>query len=191
MARQVSCPRSTFPVLRFVCLVVSLFCRETTAQTPCDTKRDLDASSICGLDLGMTPVQVLDAMKRPPDIGQEQQGDIFSGWKLPGGDFLSVRFRKKQYVSELALDFHPARRAADLGLPTAFEDQYASGGVSGTDLAGRAYPSTTGSQLKDNPKLKLTYHREETQNSERAFGIARKRLRRVTKWRLNFTRRHA
>jgi hypothetical protein len=167
MVRHVSCPRSTFPVLCFVCLVVSLFCRETTAQTQCDTKRDLDASSICGLDLGMTPVQVLDAMKRPPDIGQEQQGDIVSGWKLPGGDLLSVRFRKKQYVSELALDFHPARRAADLGLPTAFEDQYASGGVSGTDLAGRAYPSTTGSQLKDNPKLKLTYHREETQNSER------------------------
>jgi hypothetical protein len=166
MVRDVSCPRSAFLVLSVICLVVSFFCREATAQTQCDVRRDLHTSSICGLGLGMTPAQVLDIMKRPPDIGQEQEGDIVSGWKLPGGDFLSLRFRKKQYVSVLALDFHPARRATDLGLPTAFEDQYASGGVGGTALAGRAYPSTTGSQLKDNPNLKPTYHRDQTQNSE-------------------------
>jgi hypothetical protein len=169
MIRRVSYPPSTFPVLSFFCLVVTFLCGEASAQTQCDTKRDLHAPSICGLDLGMTPAQVLDAMKRPPDIGEEQQGDIVSGWKLPGGDFVSVRFRKKRYVSVLTLDFHPARRATDLGLPTAFEDQYASGGVSGTELAGRIYPSTTGSQLKDNPKLKPTYHRDETQNSERVI----------------------
>jgi hypothetical protein len=56
-----------------------------------------------------------------------------------------------------------------LGLPTAFEDQYGSGGVDGIGLAGRNYPTTSGSQLKDNPKLKLAYRRDETQNSERVI----------------------
>lgn len=125
--------------------------------------------NVCKLTLGMTPTQVLDTMSRPPDVGQEQSGDIVSGWKLAGGDLLMVRFRKKQYVSALSVDFHPLLRASDLGLPTAYEDQYASGGVQGTNLAGRAYPTNSGSQLKDNSKLKLNYHRDETQNSERVI----------------------
>lgn len=145
MVRRVSCPPSTFPILSFICLVISFLSRHAAAQNQCDTKRELHTSSICGLNLGMTPAQVLDAMKRPPDIGQEQYGDIVSGWKLQGGDFLSVRFRKKQYVSLLTLDFHPLRRATDLGLPSAVEDQSAGGNY---------------------PYLRRDYHRDETQNSE-------------------------
>ena len=135
-------------------------------ETSCDPLRDLHLSSICQLTLGMTPAQVLSTMKRPPDMGEEQGGDIVSGWKLQGGSLLVVRFRKKQYVSELSLEFHPLARAVDLGLPTAFEDQYASGGAGAIGLAGRSYPANSGSQLKDNPKLRPTYHRDETQNSE-------------------------
>jgi hypothetical protein len=148
MARRGSGPPSTLPVLIFICLVITFLCREAAAQAQCDTKRDLHSSSICGLDLGMTPTQVLDAMKQPPDIGQAQQGDIVSGWKLQGGDFLSVQFRKKQYVSTLTLDFHPMRRATDVGLPSAVEDQ----------SAGSSFPY-----------LRRDYHRDETQNSERVI----------------------
>lgn len=135
-------------------------------ETSCDPLRDLHSPSICQLTLGMTPARVLSTMKRPPDMGVEQGGDIVSGWKLQGGSLLVVRFRKKQYVSELSLEFHPLPRAVDLGLPTAFEDQYASGGAGANGLAGRSYPVNSGSQLKDNPKLRPTYHRDETQNSE-------------------------
>lgn len=115
----------------------------------------------------MGPAQVLDTMKRPPDFGQEQHGDIVSGWKLAGGDLLTIRLRNKQYVSEVALDFHPFARAFDLGLPSAFEDQYSSGKVDGLGLTGRAYPTANGAETKDNGKLRLAYHRDETQNSER------------------------
>jgi len=170
MARDANLLKAWVPTMHLFSLLSLLFISAARAQAQCDLTHDLHASSICGLSLGMTPAQVLETMKRPPDVGQEQQGDIVSGWKLASGDLLSVRFRNKQYVSVLMLDFHPVRRAADLGLPTALEDQYGSGGLSATNgLAGRAYPSTSGSQLKDNPKLELTYHRDETQNSERVI----------------------
>lgn len=166
MVRDASLPGARVPSLRLFPLLGLLFAAAST-QAQCDLKHDLHASSICGLNLGMSPTQVLDAMKRPPDIGQEQQGDIVSGWKLQGGDLLSVRFRHKQYVSVLMLDFHPVRRATDLGLPTALEDQYGSSGLSENGLAGRNYPSAGADLLKDNPNLRLTYHRDESQNSER------------------------
>ena len=150
-------------------LVTPVLLGAGNVQPACAPSRDLHTASICQLTLGMTPAQVLDTMRRPPDAGQEQAGDIVSGWKLPGGNLLTVRFRKKQYVSALSLDFHPMLRATDLGLPTAFEDQYASGGMEGTNLAGRTYPTGSGSQLKDNPKLRVSYHRDETQNSERVI----------------------
>jgi len=156
--------------LRCLLLPSLLFLGAARTEAQCDVTHDLHAASICGLSLGMTPAQVLYTMKRPPNIGEKQHADIVSGWKLESGDLLSVRFRNQQYVSALTLDFHPLRRATDLGLPSAFEDQYGSGGMGGTtDLAGRAYPSTSGSQLKDNPKVELTYHRDETQNSERVI----------------------
>jgi hypothetical protein len=159
---------STLPVCMSL-LMSPVLIAASHEQIACDPLRDMHALSICQLTLGMTPTEVLETMKGPPDVGQEQAGDIISGWKLPGGELLTVRFRKKQYVSALSLDFHPLLRASDLGLPTAFEDQYGSGGVDGIGLAGRNYPTTSGSQLKDNPKLKLTYRRDETQNSERVI----------------------
>ena len=170
MVRDANLLKAIVPKLRLFPLLTLLFFTAVRTQAQCDLTKDLHASSICGLSLGMTPTQVLKTMKRPPDMGEKQQADIVSGWKLESGDLLSVRFRNQQYVSALTLDFHPVRRAADLGLPTAFEDQYGSGGLSGTNsLAGRAYPSTSGTQLKDNPKVELAYHRDETQNSERVI----------------------
>jgi hypothetical protein len=168
--RDASLLKATVPELHMVPLLTVLLLSVAHALAQCDLTHDLHASSICGLIVGMKPALVLETMKRPPDIGQEQQGDIVSGWKLTGGDLLSVRFRNKQYVSALMLDFHPVRRAADLGLPTALEDQYGSGGLGETiGLARRANPSTNGTQLKDNPKLILNYHRDYTQNAERVI----------------------
>jgi len=168
MLRSAGLSNSTFRICSSL-LMTPVLLGVSRAQTTCDPLRDMHTLSICQLTLGMTPSHVLDTMKRPPDAGQEQGGDIVSGWKLAGGALLTVRFRKKQYVSALSLDFHPLLRASDLGLPTAFEDQYGSGGVDGIGLAGRNYPTTSGSQLKDNPKLKLAYRRDETQNSERVI----------------------
>src|SRR5690348_14370863 len=85
-------------------LVTPVLLGAGNVQPACDPSRDLHTASICQLTLGMTPAQVLDTMRRPPDAGQEQAGDIVSGWKLPGGNLLTVRFRKKQYVSALSLD---------------------------------------------------------------------------------------
>jgi len=154
------------PLLSLLMLLLA----SSRSQSQCDLTHDLHAVSICGLSLGMTPAQVLETMKRPPDIGEKQKDDIVSGWKLASGDLLSVRFRNQRYVSALTLDFHPLKRATDLGLPTALEDQYASGGLGETNgLAGRAYPSASGTQLKDNPKLELRYRRDETQNSQRVI----------------------
>jgi hypothetical protein len=170
MARDACLLKAIIPNLLLLSLFSLLLLADTGPQAPCDLTHNLYAASVCGVTLGMTPTQVLETMKRRPDVGEEQQGDIVSGWKLSSGDFLSVRFRNKQYVSALMLDFHPVRRAVDLGLPTALEDQYGSGGLGETSgLAGRAYPSTSGTQLKDNPKLTLNYHRDETQNSERVI----------------------
>src|SRR5258708_3420114 len=170
MVRDAGLVKAILPKLHLFSLVSLLFLAAVRTEAQCDPTRDLHAANICGLSLGMTPTQVLQTMKRPPDIGQKQQDDIVSGWKLKSGDLLSVRFRNQRYVSALTLDFHPVRRAAALGLPTALEDPYGSGGLGEpSGLAGRAYPSTSGTQLKDNSKLVLTYHREETQNSERVI----------------------
>ena len=170
MARDASLLRAIVTKLTLLSLFSVLVFASSRSQAQCDLANDLHAVSICGLSLGMTPAQVLKIMQRPPDIGEKQKDDIVSGWKLVSGDLLSVRFRDLRYVSALTLDFHPVRRATDLGLPTELEDQYASGGLSETNsLAGRAYPSASGTQLKDNPKLELRYRRDETQNSERVI----------------------
>jgi hypothetical protein len=168
MLRRGASVKSTLQIAASV-LMGTLLLSAGDKPSDCDPASNVHASNICKLTLGMTPVQALDAMNRPPDVGQEQNGDIVSGWKLAGGHLLMVRFRKKRYVSALSLDFHPLLRSSDLGLPTAYEDQYASGGVQGTNLAGRGYPTNSGSQLKDNPKLRVSYHRDETQNSERVI----------------------
>ncbi len=82
---------------------------------------DAHSAYICGLTIGMTPQEVLVVMKRPPDVGQVQREDIVSGWQLPGGDFVSVRFHEKQFVSYLTLDYHPVRQRRDMWLPSQFE----------------------------------------------------------------------
>src|SRR5215467_2549784 len=85
--------------------VLSVLLGVSLAQTGCDPLRDLHAASICHLTLGMTPEKVLETIKRTPDFGQEQAGDIVSAWKLPSGALLTVWFRKKLYVSSVSVDF--------------------------------------------------------------------------------------
>jgi len=121
------------------------------AESQCPSgPEDIHANTICGLSIGMKPDQVLAIMKRPPDEGQEQNGDIVSAWKLPKGNILVVRFRKKQFVGALSLDFHPELMARDLELPASRVEELPLG--------------TSGSRY--DPKRKLEYHIAETQNSE-------------------------
>ena len=98
----------------------------------------------------MKPDQVLATMKRAPDEGQEVDGDIVSLWKLPKGNILVVRFRKKQFVSALSLELHPELMARDLELPSAFEEEYVSG------IPERTY----------DPKRKFEYRPNDTQNAD-------------------------
>jgi hypothetical protein len=114
---------------------------------------------ICGLSIGMTPQQVLDAMKRPPDVGEVQGDDIVSGWQLPGGDFLSVRFHQKQFVSYLTLDYHPVRERRDLWLPTEYEHTRIS-----------IVPERT-----NTPGIQFEYEMDETQNGERVVWYRRQK----------------
>jgi hypothetical protein len=116
---------------------------------------------ICGLEIGMTPQQVLDAMKRPPDVGEVQGEDIVSGWQMPGGDFLSVRFYKKQFVSYLMLDYHPTRRRRDLWLPSNYERMLFSL-----------------SQAANTPGIQFEYEVGETQNGERLVWYRQQKDRR-------------
>ncbi|MFY9562510.1 MAG: hypothetical protein WAQ52_19935 [Terriglobales bacterium] len=89
-------------------------------------------------------------MNRPPDVGQVQGEDIVSGWQLPGGDFVSVRFHKKQFVSYLTLDYHPVRERRDLWLPSDYEHTRIS-----------IVPET------NTPGIQFEYEIDETQNGER------------------------
>ncbi len=111
---------------------------------------DAHSAYICGLTIGMTPQEVLVVMKRPPDVGQVQREDIVSGWQLPGGDFVSVRFHKKQFVSYLTLDYHPVRQRRDMWLPSQFEHTRFS-----------VVPET------NTPGIQFEYEIDETQNGER------------------------
>lgn len=134
----------------------------------CDKNlEEVHSANICGLTIGMTPQQVLDAMKRPPDVGEVQGEDIVSGWQLPGGDLLSVRFRHKQYVSTLALDFHPVMRNTDLGLPSALEESHASISSRPIDNSRTVARANRDLSTTRNSYVKLSYHRDETQNGER------------------------
>lgn len=118
----------------------------------CDKKLgEVHSAYICGLTIGMTPQEVLVVMKRPPDAGQVQGEDIVSGWQLPGGDFVSVRFHKKQFVSYLTLDYHPIRQRRDLWLPSDYEHTRIS-----------IVPERT-----NTPGVQFEYEVDETQNGER------------------------
>lgn len=123
-------------------------------------KEKIHTDSICGLRIGMKPDEVLAIMQRPPDAGQEQGDEIVSAWKLPKGDILTVRFRKKRYVGMLGLGFHPTLMARDLELPSAAEEQF----------AGRRPPTHTltgGPEHASDPRRNLEYRRDETQNGEK------------------------
>jgi len=121
------------------------------AESQCPSgPEDVHADTICGLSIGMKPDQVLTVMKRPPDEGQELNGDIVSAWKLPKGNILVVRFRKKQFVGALSLDFHPNLMARDLELPATREEELPS----------------LGPAILYDPKRKLEYHLAATQNAD-------------------------
>jgi hypothetical protein len=85
MVRDASLMGARVPSLHRFLLLGLLFFAAVSTRAQCDLKHDLHASSICGLNLGMSP----------------------------SGDLLNVQFRKRQYVSTLTLDFDPARRATD------------------------------------------------------------------------------
>jgi hypothetical protein len=123
---------------------------------------------ICGLRIGMTPEEVLNTMKRPPDVGEVRDEDIVSGWQMPGGDFLSVRFYKKRFVSYLTLDYRPTRQRRDLSLPSDYEHNRVN------IITERASPVTGSPQRIDivpehtyTPGIHLEYEVDETQNGER------------------------
>jgi hypothetical protein len=123
---------------------------------------------VCGLTIGMTPEQVLNAMKRPPEVGEVRDEDIVSGWQMPGGDFLSVRFYKKRFVSYLTLDYRPTRRRRDLSLPSDYEHNRVN------IITERASPLTGSPQRitivpehSYTPGIHLEYEVDETQNGER------------------------
>jgi hypothetical protein len=136
---------------RCVLLGSVLFFAPLLAISQCPSgPENIHAETICGLSIGMKPDQVLALMKRPPDEGQEVQGDIVSLWKLPKGNILVVRFRKKLYVGALSLDFHPELMARDLELPSDYEEKSLSSSPAHTY----------------DPKRKFEYQRNETQNAE-------------------------
>lgn len=136
---------------RWLLVLSVLFLAPLPASSQCPTgPENIHADTICGLSIGMKPDQVLALMKRPPDEGQEVQGDIVSMWKLPKGNILVVRFRKKQFVGALSLDLHPELMARDLELPS---------GVEEADL------SSSPAHVYDS-KRKFEYRRNETQNAE-------------------------
>jgi hypothetical protein len=151
-------------VAGFLMLLVAL----GAALGQCEkTLEEVHSANICGLTIGMTPQQVLEAMKRPPDVGQVQGEDIVSGWQVLGGDLLSVRFRHKQYVSMLTLDFHPVMRNTDLGLPSALEESHASISSRPIDNSRTVARANRDLSTTHNSQVQLSYHRDETQNGER------------------------
>jgi hypothetical protein len=138
-------------IRRLLLALSALFLAPLPTPSQCPSgPENIHADTICGLSIGMKPDQVLDLMKRPPDEGQEVQGDIVSLWKLPKGNILVVRFRRKQFVGALSLDFHPELMARDLELPSDYEERALSSSPVHTY----------------DPKRKFEYQRNETQNAE-------------------------
>jgi len=135
---------------RLVSLLLSLVPITAGAQCPSGPEKP-HAETICGLSIGMKPDEVLAIMKRPPDAGKEEGEDIVSAWKLPKGNVVTVRFRKKQYVDMVAVEYHPSLMAPDLELPSS--KHVLEGGR----------PSVRNDDLG----TRLEYQRDETQNGEK------------------------
>ncbi|MBI3664239.1 MAG: hypothetical protein HY234_14470 [Acidobacteria bacterium] len=74
-------------------------------------------ASILGIEIGMTPRQVMDRLGRPADSARDEKDEILLLWKLPGGDALQVKLRRgNERVAFLGLRYAKPRSATDLWL---------------------------------------------------------------------------
>ncbi|MBI1738676.1 MAG: hypothetical protein HYR58_05460 [Acidobacteria bacterium] len=74
-------------------------------------------ASILGIEIGMTPQQVMERLGRTADGAKDEKDEIVLRWKLPGGDVLQVNLRRSnERVSFLGLHYAKPRPATDLWL---------------------------------------------------------------------------
>jgi len=112
----VEVPR-TFRIIPILLLLPMLCWAQSEPAKKAAEQNEDHQASIHGIRIGMTTEQVLERLGgRMPDARKDEKGEIIVFWKLEGGNVLQVNFRKENYVSHIALQFHPPRPTNDFWL---------------------------------------------------------------------------